>query len=50
MIRLSSKKYKFCYSEVEIQHLEYMDNSVSINILLMLTYFFENQNSVVWEG
>lgn len=40
--RLSSKKYKFHYSEMEIQHLAHMDNSVNVNqthILLMLTQF-----------
>lgn len=38
--RLSSKKYKFCDSEMEIQHLAHMDSSVNVNqihILLMLT-------------
>lgn len=51
--RLSSEKYKFHYSEMEIQHLAHMDNSVNVNQthnLLMLTQFFENQTSVVWKG
>jgi len=40
--RFSSKKYRFHYSEMEIQHLAHMDNSINVNqthILLMLTPF-----------
>lgn len=47
--KLSSKKYKFHYSEIEIQHLAHINYSVNVtqtHILLMLTPFL----GIVWKG